>query len=387
MSTYQGFSATDWARPLHTTLTKHITEVEENMLRNFQFGALLEANGRVMYNHGGRGIDWPVQFKLHEVEGNTGTTSRNFSQVNLWQTANLPYRGYQATDAMYYKEFRENMGPEGIVKVFNGLVSRLETSLKQHFGTQYYVDGNATGNEQSWHGFESMYGINSSLETINVDGTGARAANQADFVANPSDTYAGLSTALGGISGEQESGVPWPHGVATSDYDFWSPLIITFDSSAFGATDDTFDAGDEAMRYGIIHAQRNSSLDGQITQVMLDRELYRQFLDVIDDKEQIQIDSASQGSLRSLGFRNNVIFDGVEVTWEAGVPNRVGYGCNINGIELVSMDDSLLRAEGPEYDIDDQAFKVVVSTLSNLCFKSGPRNTFKLVEYDTVSAA
>jgi hypothetical protein len=41
------------------------------------------------------------------------------------------------------------------------------------------------------------------------------------------------------------------------------------------------------------------------------------------------------------------------------------------------MDSSLLRSEGPEYDIHSQSFNAVVSTLSNLKFSS-PRNFFKL---------
>ena len=385
-ASYQGYSNTDFARSMSTTLAKHRVDLESEVLRNFQLGALLEANGRVSYNHSGRGFDWPVQYRLHTAEGNTGETPRNFTRTNLWKTAELGYRGYQVTDAIYMKEVKENSGPEGIVKVFNNLTSRLSTSLKQHFGTQYYIDGNATGNENCWHGFESMMGRNTTNDTIAIDGTGARAANQADIVVNPSDTYAGLSTVLGNYGGEQESSVPWPHGVASLEYDFWSPLQVVFDSTAFGGTDDTFDKGHEAIRYGLIHAQRNASgASGQVTQVMLDRELFRELKKSQAAKEEIIIDNASQGSLRSLGFKNNMIFDGVEVTFENGVPNRVGYGFNINGMELVSMTDSLLMTEGPEYDIASQSYRAVVSTLSNLVFHT-PRNTFKLLEYDTVAA-
>ena len=130
------------------------------------------------------------------------------------------------------------------------------------------------------------------------------------------------------------------------------------------------------MRFSIIHAQRNSSKNGQITNVFLARDLYTSLLNLIDDKERIQI--SSEHNLRALGFKNVLNFDGVEVSWESGVPNGVGYGMNYDNIELKSMDDSLLRSEGPEYDIHSQSFNAVVSTLSNLKFSS-PRNFFKLV--------
>jgi hypothetical protein len=386
-ATYQGYSQQQWARLFNTTLAEHRQGMEENMMRNYQMGALLESNGRVTYNHSGNGFDWNVQFKLPPASGNTGEQTRNFVRRNYNKVANLDWRGYEVTDSMTWFEFLANKGEEGIVKIFDTMVGNLTKGLKQHFGRQYYIDGNATGNETCWHGFESMFGINSSLETIAVDGTGARAFNQADYVANPSDTYAGISTVLGTYGGEQETSVAWPHGVASPEYDFWSPLIIMFDSTAFGATDDTFDKGDEAIRYGLTHSQRNmGGLDEQITQVFLDRELYRAFKKAASAKEEIIVDNASQGTLRSLGFKNTFIFDGVEVTFENGVPNRVGYGFNINAVELASMDSTLLKTE-TEWDMRTQSYNAVVSTLSNMVFRNGPRNLFKLIEYDTVAAA
>ncbi len=370
---YKGFNPVAFSRTAATTLAKHIREVEESMLRNYQMGALLEAAGRVNYNNSGEGFDWPVQFRLHKVEGNTGETQRNFARRNLWKTASLEYRGYQATDSMYYREFRSNRGPEGVVKVFENFVDRLETSITQVLGTEYYIDGSASGNEQSWHGLESMFAVNG---TVNISTGAQRTANAADKVGYASDTYAGLSTQLGNAGGENESGAVWPDGIADSEYDFWSPLIVNYTSTAFGGSADTFAAqGDEAMRYAIINAQRNTSKNGQITNIFLARDLYTDLLNLIDDKERIQI--SSEHSLRALGFKNVLNFDGVEVSWESGVPTGVGYGINYDNMELKSMDDNLLRSEGPDYDIHSQSFNAVVSTLSNLKFSS-PRNFFKL---------
>ena len=71
---YKGFNPVAFARTAATTLAHHIRDVEENMLRNYQLGALLEAAGRVNYNNTGEGFDWPVQYRLHKIEGNTGET-------------------------------------------------------------------------------------------------------------------------------------------------------------------------------------------------------------------------------------------------------------------------------------------------------------------------
>jgi len=372
---YKGFNPVAFSRTAATTLANHIREVEESMLRNYQMGALLEAGGRVNYNNSGEGFDWPVQYRLHKVEGNTGETQRNFARRNLWKTANLEFRGYQTTDSMYYREFRSNKGPEGVVKVFDNFVERLETSLTQGLGGEYYVDGSASGNEQSWHGLESMFVLNG---TVNSTSGAQRSANAADIVGYPNDTYAALSTVLGNYGGENESSQYWPDGISDAEYDFWSPLVVNYTTTHAdlpASTNTWAGQGDEAMRYAIINAQRNTSKNGQITNILLSRDLYMGLLNIIDTKERIQI--SSEQSLRALGFKNVLNFDGIEVSWEAAIASGVGYGINYDNMELKSMDESLLRSEGPEYDIHSQSFNAVVSTLSNLKFSS-PRNFFKL---------
>jgi hypothetical protein len=373
--TLQGWSSTDWARAANTTLAKYMRDVENDILRNFQMLALLESNGRVTYNNGGRGFTWPIQFKLHRVEGNTGETVRQFSRVNLWKWANLDYRGYQVTDAIYNRELLENRGQEGVIKIWDGFVDRLQQSLRQGLATEPYIDGNATGNETSWHGLESIFGING---TINVSTGAQRTATAADYVGYPSDTYAGLSTILGNYGGENESAAVWPDGVADPEYDFWSPLVVNAKSSAFSGTGHTFaDQGDEAIRFANIHSQRNTLTNGQVTNAFLSRDFFYSFLNLIDGKERILVSRGGENGLTSLGFKNVVQFDGIDISWEAAIPSATAYGINLANIELMSMDDTLFRPEGPEYDLRQQSYIAVVSTLSNLKFAS-PRNFWKV---------
>jgi len=380
---YKGFNPVAFSRSSATTLAHHIMEVEEAFFRNYQIGALLESNGRVNYNNSGEGFDWPVQYRIHVLEGNTGETHRNFARRNLWKTANLEFRGYQATDAMYYREFLSNRGPEGIVKVYDQFAQRIETSVKEALGVEYYVDGNATGNEQSWHGIESCFPIGTTGQTIDTTKAGAvpRTANAADLVYYPNGTYAGLNVSPGSYSGENESGKTWPDGLADPEFDFWSPVMLnanTTNSEVKTGTGTGWASNAiEATRWALIHCQRNSNIDGQITNILCSRDRYREFLNLIDDKERIWI--TPENSLRALGFKNVFVFDGVEVSWEVGVPTATVYGINYNQMELKSMDDTLLRTEGPEYDIHSQAFVAVVSTLSNMKFSS-PRNFFKIID-------
>jgi hypothetical protein len=373
---YQGYSNTDWARTIGTTLAEHIREVEPAWMRNFQIIAMLESMGRIKYNCSGRGFDWPVQHKRHNIEGNTGETPRSFARTNLWQTAMLEYRGYQATDAIYEKELMENRGPEAVVKVGDNMSDRLEQSMKQALATEPYIDGNATGNTQLWHGIESFMGA---TQTVNVSTGVARTANAGDRVAYPDDSYAGLTTELGDYGGEQESGVVWPDGVADPEYDFWSPLLVNYTSTALSGSADTWASqGDEAMRYGIIHGQRNTAVDGQISNIILSRDLYFSFIHAQSTKERILV--TAETGLRALGFKNTVQFDGVEVSWETGVPAAVGYGINFSNVELRCMYGQMLVTEGPFYDEDAQSYKYAIKTLSNFKWKS-PRNFVKFKSY------
>ena len=375
---YKGFANVFNPRSANTTLAKHIRKEEEAFKRNYALPAQLEGAGRILYNQSGRGFDWPVRYRIHDVEGNTGETQRNFIRKNLWKTAELEYRGYQATDAIYEKEYLENRGDEGIVKVFDGLVDRLQQSVRQVLGREFYTDGSANGNEEYWHGYESLFGTNG---TINItDGT-QRTKNAADPVAYPSDTYAGLSTELGAHGGASyvsgSSGV-WPDGDADPEYDAWSPIVVVADSTYFDSSSPGWDdQADKAMRFAITHTQRNASLEEQMTTIMLARGLYYSLKNLLATKEEVQV--TSENSLRAFGFKNVLIVDGVEVTFDNGISQGIGYGGSYMNMDLRCMHADMLSPQGPVYDIDTNSWKAVVSTLSNLKFSS-IRNCFKIVD-------
>jgi hypothetical protein len=381
------YGQTQWARTVATTMAKHIAGEENAAMRRFAMLALLESRGRISYDNSGMGFDWRVRYKNHEVEGNTGATQRNFQQTNLWKTAALDYRGYQVTDSITKDELLANRGEAALIKVFDGMGERLISSMRQGLGQQVYVDGNATGNETKWHGIESMMG---GTQTISATTGLAQSANATDTNLYPSDTYAGLSTILGNYGGDQETSVIWPRGIADAEYDFWTPNCVSANSSHadFPSSTNTWvGQADEVLRFAIIHSQRNQDDNEGISQFTLTRTAYAAFANLIDSKEQININKGEGNGLVALGFRNVIVFDGVEVTWEVGVPSLDatpdvvhGYGWNPNNCELMAREDQLFKLEGPEYDIHTQRYNAVLGTLSNLKFRS-PRNFCKIADY------
>lgn len=375
---YQGYSNTDFARSIQTTLAQHIRDEEQAWMRSFAMGALLESQGRIIYNQSGRGFDWPVRYKGHSLEANNGTTTRNFAPVNLWKNAFLEYRGYQVTDSYTEKEFRENQAEEALIRLADNFISRMEESVKQRLAAEFFVDGNATGNTDRWHGLESFFG-GSQTVTAGTAGATGRSANAADIALYPSDTYAGLSTILGNYGGSGDSALDWPQGQADPEFDFWSPVVLNYTSThaLFPSSTNTW-AGqaDEVMRYGIITTQRNSMANGQLSNILLERNLYHNVLNLIDGKEQINVNRNEPNGLTALGFKNVVVFDGVEISWDVAVPATVGYGFNPANMELRCMYESIFVSEGPFYDEHTQRYNAVVKSLSNLrC--SSPRNFLK----------
>jgi hypothetical protein len=377
--TYTGYSNTDWARTAATTLADHIRDEEQAWLKNYQMGALLEANGRVTYNHSGRGMTWDVRYRKHTMEGNSGETPRNFARKNLWKVAALPNkRGYQATDSITKAEMLENRGEPAIIKLFDNFVERISESVKQGIGPEFYQDGSASGNEMSWHGLFTMFNTNG---TTTITTGAQRTANAADVVGFPADTYAGITTGPGDYGGEQDANSVWPLGTCDPEFDFWTPLVInpqSTNAAAFPSSTDTWaGAADEILRYAILQSQRNNAQDGGLTNFFLNRESYGPFLNLIDNKEQIRVTRNEAQGLTSLGFRNVVNFDGIEVSWETGIPANVGYGFNYQNIELRCMEDTIFKSEGPFYDEHTQNYNAVVYTLSNHQIQFSPRNVTK----------
>lgn len=361
-------STTDFARSIATTLVNHLREEEIASLRKYMVFAAIESRGNIRMNMSGRGFDWEVSYRLHSPQGNNGETPRSFARQNLWKKAELEYRGYQATDMILRKELLENRGTNALVNVAGKMSQRLLTSIEQYLSQEVYIDGSAAGNELRYHGLESFFGTNG---TINVSTGAQRSANAADPFGYPSDTYAGLTTGLGDYGGSQIEGV-WPAGKADSEFDFYSPLIVNYTSTYFGGS--TWAANCvKALREGLHFAKRNDTKEDAIDLVVMDRKLYIDFLNAQDSKEHIYV--TPENSMKSFGF-NTVQLDGVELGTEYAVPSGCAYGLAIGNIELLNMEGQMYNSEGPFYDETTQSYRYCVSTLGNLKFKS-PRSFIK----------
>jgi hypothetical protein len=374
-------SPTDWARVIATTIVNHTREMEEATFRKFKVFALLEQNGNVVMNQSGRGFDWNVRFRMAPVTGNTGDTPRTFSRVNAFKRASLPWRGFTTTDSIYRREMLENRGQQALVDVAGKMAERLQESLETHLSYQPYRDGNAVGAENDFHGMESFLGYDGTVSE--AAGAGAfdkrTTSNTADRYGYPSDTYADLSTQLGYYGGGRIGSTTgsWPNVPVDSDADYYSPVIINYNASSFNSTGARNWQANciQAIREGIHQCKRNDTREAQIDLVVLDRQMYIQFLNVWSQRERIVVEK--QNGLKALGFNDVITLDGCEVSSEYAVPPGRGYGLSVGNITLRCLENQLMVAEGPFFAEETQSYRFACSTLGNFQFKS-PRSFFTL---------
>jgi hypothetical protein len=357
----------DWSRIVNTTIHEYIREEEVNILRNRKLLALMQSRGRITFNHAGDMQDWKVKYKRAPMQGYADNDTLTFSRRDRWKTAQLDWRGYAATDSMTKAERLKNKNTEAIIKIYDQIAKSLMEDMEDQFGDELYIDGNASGNSKRIHGIESFFGVSG--------------AASGGYIASPSDTYAGLVTTLGNYGGSWTG--DWPSGTGDAHYDFWSPLVVDYTDTLWSASTKTWpNTCLEALRYGILKGKKNKSKRGMLDVIMLNDELYRQFLDKLQTEEHINVQRGQgKGGLLALGFTDVTNFDGVDVTYEYGIPSTVGYGWAIDSVELCSLQGQLFVPEGPDFDIATQSWRFSIDFFGNLKFRS-PR---PFVKWDNVT--
>ena len=358
-------AAANWSRVVNTTTRKYIREVTSNILRNRKMMALLKSKGRITFGWSGTAMDWKVEYKRNTLDGYVDGDTLTFSRKDRWKTAALDWRGYSMTDSMSKQERLENSGTEAIVKTYSVMASNLMKDMEDLFSQEIYINGYLPANARRMHGIESIFGEGAF--------SGLTSATQA-----ASTTYAGLSTALNAYGGTWTG--TWPNGYGSNEYDFWTPLIVNYGASVWsgGASPNNTWANNahDVLRYAIVKTQKNKSVTGQLDLITVDDEMYRTYLNIIDTKERINVQRNAEASgLVKLGFTSVTNLDGTDITWEYGSPPNVGYGWNMDEMELRSLQSELFEPDGPDYDIASKSWRFSIDFLGNLVFN--PRHFCK----------
>lgn len=345
------------------TINKYIREVTKAIMRKRVLLAMLQSRGRISFGHTGKLIDWKVKHKRSPITPFDDGDSITFSKQVKHKTAQIPMRAYVVSQSMSKADKLMNSGKEAIVKKYIEMSKELLEDIRDQFCEQLVqVDGNAAGSTTRIHGLESVFS----------------AANNANsLVGTNNDTYAGLSTTRGNYGGTWTG--TWPDGYGDSQYDFWSPLVVNYNSTlasgsgGWSATDKTWgNTCIEALRFAIINTQRNSD---DLDMFLLEKNLFRQALDRIDDNERLVVNRNQDPGMTKLGFKG-INVDGVDIYWEVGLASGVGYGLCLDELELMSWQPQLFVSLS-DFNLEKVSDQVAIDFYGNLRMKS-PRCLCKL---------
>lgn len=374
----------EWARIVATTIQKYAKGYEDKLMAKRKLLKAMQAKGLILYNQGGSGssveFSWQVEYRKVPLQVNDGETPITPARQDFLKQPGLNYVGYVMSDMMTERERIRNQGAEALVNYFEEMSKRQLRNIGDTFGEELYVDSSATGNSQRLSGIETMMGLNGTVDS-SLTTFGTRASNAADLYGYPSDTYATLNTTpgtYGGSANQSASGTTnaWPNGKADLGFDFYSPLVLNYNSTGLPAsTHDWANQCVNTMRLLNTNMQRYDS-SGDMRAIMLTGDLYRQALDKQDSKEHAYVES--KYSLRAMGFEDSFRQDGCDVSWEYGMPSGVGYYWNIDNMELRSCTDRLFKTYGPTSQELQQAWYVMTKFYGQIKFNS-PRFFGKLM--------
>jgi hypothetical protein len=364
----------DWARIANTTIKNYIREREVNTLRNRKLTALLKKKGRYSFGWSGISMNWRVKAKRVKPVPSADGDILVFDRKDRHKTAELPWRGYAATDSMTKGEFLKNRNKEAIIRIYSTMAEDLMDDMEDQFSEEFYVNGYLPQNAKRMFGLDSFMAYAFWPNTFPGNATLTTAFNGS---VQPTSVYGGLSCVPGYYGGTWVSApLPdWPHGRGDTIYDFWSPIIVDYTDGLFSGGTGSAALGTweqncvDAISFGFIKAKKSKSAKGQLDVVFMDDEMYRIYLKTLRTKERIMVErTANESPLIAMGFSDVVNQDGVDLTFEYGIPPDSAYGLNCDMMELRSQQAQVFVPEGPDFDIASRSWRISVDFYGNVVF-------------------
>lgn len=363
--TTASFTRTAWQETLNTTREMYAKQVTELIMRKRILLAWIRKYGNIKKAAGDH-LAWVYEYKQSTPVQYADGNPIAFAPIERHGQAAIDWRSYIAPDAISNQQVLMNQGDAALVKLGANRLEKLMNDMKTFFNQEMYNDGYAAGNENALHGFETLFG------------TGTTVA--ADIVAQPSDTYATVSTALGNSAlwsatlttkPNANAATDWPYGGLTTapEYDYWSPVIANISSTSWGTGSTTWESNCLAVLRFLAEVQPARCADAKS----------RPDLFLTNSKMNIELKNRLEQRFRSLtphkeatdlGFPGTVEYEGLAVSTDWACPQGTAYMINASELQLHSFYDGLFKSEGPEWYMDRQAYLMLVHFFGNLRFTS-----------------
>jgi hypothetical protein len=173
------------------------------------------------------------------------------------------------------------------------------------------------------------------------------------WACNPSQTYAGVSTALGNKVNDwshDNTAEAWPMGDYSEGYNYNSPLMVDYNATQFTPSDGTANRSWSTQWQGAFNAlvtYMGLLHDMPVELVVWHGDLERQAKDSLVGNQRFIVSDSSP--TRALGFKS-LEYNGVETMSEWGVPNGMGFALNFEKMSLKNWQSQLIEKED-DHDI------------------------------------
>lgn len=349
---------------VHSTITKHLKEVDDSCMRNRVAFAMMKSKGRITYNGAGKDMDWRVKLRIPDTIGYSDMDQVTYATHDKYVVPTLGWAASLTTDAMSMMQQMMNKGPQAIIKHLDTIMPDLEKSLVDDAASQLFIDGNATGNEKKFSGLNTFL-------TATTPGA-------ADTIATPNDSYGGFNTNLGdqggtwsadGTANNSTLANDWPDGTGDYEYDYYAPKLVNWSSTGWGTGLTTFRANAEyALRSAISWCTVSGGKDGSIDLFLTTSKLFTDYKNSQAARQQINVQPTTS-PLWALGFRDIMNLDGVDITSDYNVPVNCVYGLNFDYMRMDNLHSQMFWSHEPEYDPHTLATLFVMGMFGQYRFK------------------
>ncbi len=366
-------SVPEWIGVGVTTASSYIKGSLDETLRKRIYLAMLKQKGRIKFGADGKDLNWDVQFDEHPFESFADMGAVTFERHNLYQQLSLDWRGYKMSSLVSLKQELMNRGTSAIVNQFATELGKMKEAFDNRIGAEFFIDGNAVGAQNRMHGLESFCGSGTTVAT--------------DRIAQPSDTYGGKNTNLGDQGGRWSAAgtapnaavaTDWPNGSGDVSYDYMTPKLLNYSSTAWNATGTTSweDNCIKVLRQGILWLTSTGGSTGEVDMFLCNQSMKYDLMNRMESKTRIDIPMAAGAELGITGTLN---FEGVGVHSDFDIAANTGYLVNFDKMEMMCMFDQFYDSYGPEWSLKDVAYLFLLIYFGNMRFR--PKHFGKVAAY------
>lgn len=353
------------AQVLVTTASQFLAGASDLTIRKRLWLKMMQRYGRLSFNHAGYDCNWDIEYSQPELEQFADGDDITFGNHRAYKQMSLNWRGYKASDSISLKQKLMNRGELAIVNMSERKAANLRKGASDRFHKELFVDGNATGNDNRFSGWETFLGAGTCAAT--------------DQVAVNSDTYAGLSTAQAYYGGSWSTDLAsadrpnatlatdWPHGNGDTEYDALSAKLINYTSSAWPSGGTTWEENCiEAVRAAGIWCSCTLGEEDAPQLLMLPSLMFSRFKTAFDPTLRTIVPHKES---QDLGFGSTMMFEGMSIHYEFNCPAASGYLFNPNAVELKFLTSDIFELKSEMDDIKSAGSDLwFLYTFGNFCF-------------------